>query len=312
MKKALFPALLLSLALLTGCTEDKPVATTVKPAGAETTAAAAPESTAMPSTGETAAAPVTTTAEPQPETTAAVTEAPVTEAPTEQPTQAPATEAPTEAPQRVDPWSLMGEASFDQGSYTDNVGNSYTYSYAIPCLLADTPDAKAVNADIDAFFGKMVREQKEGIEAGTSLSLSSVGYYGEVWGDVLSLVVMGHWDWEFTDYRVYCYDVSTGSRLDTAAVLDKMGITQADFLETCKARFRQCFEENYSSIPVEQRDTYGYNEALKTVDGPDYVNMDLMIYPSATGDLQVVAPIVSLAGAAYYFQVINSGLSAKN
>ncbi len=306
MKKMILPALVLSLALLAGCSDDKPATpgTTAK-SNTEATTTAAPAATTK------AAAPETTTAVP-------TTAAPVTEVPTEVPTaetetQAVTSEAPTEpTDERVDPWSLMGEASFDQGTYTDENGNSYTYSYDIPCLKADTPDAKAINADIDAFFGGMVQEAKQSIEKRLSLSLDSVGFYGEVWNDVLSLVVMGHWDWDFTDYRVYCYDVSTGCWLDTAGVLEKMGISQADFLDTCKTRFRQHFEENFGSIPEDQRENYGYYEALKTVDGPEYVNMDLMVYPNANGDLQVVAPIVSLAGAAYYYHVINLGVNELN
>lgn len=306
MKKIIALLLALLLSGLAACSDGKPADPSTSAArsttGADTTAAT---TTAVTTTAETV--PTTQTEAP------ASTEAPVTEPSTEavtEPSTEPSTEAPTEsAAPTVDPWSLMGESSFEQGSYTDENGNSYSYSYALPCLTADTADAKAINAEIDGFFGAMVREQLEGIQSGLSLSLLSVGYYGEVRDSVLSLVVIGHWDWSFDDYRVYCYDAATGSRLDTAAMLKKMGISEQDFLAACRTQFRAYFENMYKAIPADQRESYGYNDALARADSDEFVNMDLMAYPDANGDIVVIAPIVSLAGADYYYHPINLGLN---
>ena len=304
MKKILSLALVLILVLLAGCS-DKP---------------AVPSSTANPGPETTTAAPqpVTTTAEPVPVTTTAApattavptTEAPATAAPT---TEAPATQAPT-APtgEPVDPWSLMDESLFMQGAYTDSSENTYTYSYGLPCLAAETPDALAINAEIDEFFGGIVREQEEAMRENASLGCDHVGYHGEVWNNVLTLVVIAHWDWSFEDYGIYCYDTAAGRRLDTPALLEKMGVSQEAFLEACKTRFRETFEDMYKTIPEDQQEAYGYHDALARVDSPEFVNLELKAYPDANGDIVVIAPIVSLAGADYYFHAINLGINQAN
>ena len=43
---------------------------------------------------------------------------------------------------------------------------------------------------------------------------------------------------------------------------------------------------------------------LARVDGPEYVNLNLKVYPNANGQLVVIAPIVSMAGADYYYHPI--------
>ena len=245
--------------------------------------------------------------ESAPETTEPL---PFTE-PTETEPEAPDTEAPapsTEAPEPVDPWSLLEERSFEQGAYTDNIGNQYTYSYALPGIAGNSSGARAINAVIDNSFGDLIREAKREMEEGLSLGCPSVGYYAAVWEDILTLVVIAHWDWSFDDYGVYCYEVSTDRWLSGAELLERMGVSQEEFLESCRRQFRQTFKDQYAELPQENLADYGYYEALDRCDGDKYVNMELQFYPDETGDLVVIAPIVSLAGADYYYHPIHLGL----
>ena len=301
MKKTIALLLAVLLMLLTGCSGDGTAAgsSTGAHTEASSTEAAEPVTTAPETVSVT-------------ETTAPATTVPVTEAPTEIPTEA-STEAPTEpVGERIDPWSLMGELLFEQGSYVDEFENEDTYSYSLPILKADTPDAAAINQEIDEDFGSNVREAKQAMEAHQSLALFSVGYYGEVWQDVLTVVLISHWNSGFDQYGVYAYDVAAGRRLDTPALLEKMGVSQDDFLEACRTQFRRYFEEQYNGLPEDRREDYGYNAALERVDGPEFVNLDLMAYPDANGDIVVIAPIVSLAGADYYYHPIHLGLNGAN
>ena len=301
MKKAIVLLLCLLLLWMTGCSGGQTGDIFNRPTkpGTETTHAAAGT---LPTSAETTA-PAATPAPVNTVPTEALTQ-PSTAAPTEAPTQ-PVTEAPTAAPtEPLDPWTLMGESLFEQGSYTDEFGYQYSYSYALPCVNADTAGARDINAAIDSTFGTMIRQAKEGMEQHLTLALSSVGYYGAVWEDVLTLVVMGSWDWSFTDYGVYCYEASTGRVLDTPALLAKMGISQEAFLECCRVRFRAYFEDMYKDIPADQREEYGYSMFLSRVDGPEYVNLELKVYPNENGELVVIAPIVSMAGADYYYHPI--------
>ena len=314
--KKLFALLLLAALLCSavGCSDGGTTAPTFAGIGNET--ASRPEATTRaPETAAPTAAPATAApgteapATEAPATEAPVTEAPETEAPaTETPTAPPATEAPTEAPEPVDPWTLMEEPFFSQGTYEDALGNLSTYSYALPAIDADTPGAREINEDIDRVFGGMIREAEQAMEDHLSLAMYHVGYRGEVWEDVLTLVVMAHWDWSFEDYGIYCYDVTAGRRLDTPALLEKMGVSAEDFLEACRVQFRQFFEDMYSSLPVEQRTDAGYYDALNRTASPEFVNLELRAFPTAEGDIAVIAPIVSLAGADFYYHTIYLGI----
>lgn len=300
MKKLMILMMTAALLLFAGCAGSM-MPIIAPPSGAPTASATATTSTAA----STEAAPTGTT--PVPETTAAPA-SPTTEAPA---TVAAATEQ-TEPAEPVDPWSLMDKSMFEQGAYTDDLGNDYTYSYGLPCIKADTPAARAINRDIDETFGAHIREAEDAMDKGLSLGVVSVGYYGQVWEDVLTLVIIEHTDWAFDDYGVYCYEVSTGTWLSTPMLLEKMGVDSEDFLDICRQQFRQYFMDEYSEIPEDQRQAYGYYDGLNRVDTHRYVNLDLQTYPDVDGDLVVIAPIVSLAGADYYYHPIHLGLNGAN
>ena len=293
MKKIIVPLVLAVLLLLSGCAAgmlpmiELPSDTQDNPASAAaSTESAAPVTTAVPAT--TTEAISTATEMPIVETSSAATDP-----------------EPTEP---VDPWSLMGQSMFEQGTYEDEIGNDYTYSYGLPCITADTAGAQAITREIDETFGAHIREAKDAMEEGQSLGVISVGYYGQVWEDVLTLVIIEHTDWGFDGYGVYCYEVSTGTRLTTPLLLEKMDVDPDDFLDLCRLQFRQFYEDQYSEIPEDERTQYGYYDGLARVDTHQYVNLDLQAYPDADGDIVVIAPIVSLAGADYYYHPIYLGL----
>ena len=304
MKKILIFVIVSILLLAAGCSDEKkpadflPLTTAESAAATETTAVTQTEpmtATTAPETTVPTDAPISTQANTEPpDYTMTPTEAYLTE-------PRPSDELP---PEPVDPWSLMGESLLEQGTYTDLSGNTLSYSYALPCLTADTPAARDINAKIDEDIGSLIRENLGYTQEGVDAGLVSVGYYGEVWGNVLSMVIVLQWDWDYTDYAVFCYDTVAERWLDTPALLEKMGIPQDYFLCACKDTFRQRFKELFASVPEDQRAEYGYYTFLDRADGPEYVNLDLQVYPNAAGEVVVVAPIVSLAGADHYFQLI--------
>ena len=298
MKKLVVVFLAAVLLLTAGCV--MPIAVPVLPA--DSTA-----DTMVPTAAPTTEIPAETLTEAPTEPVTEVPTESVTEAPAEPSTEAPA-EPSTEAPAPVDPWSFMGELSFEQGTYKDDIGNVYTYSYGLPCILADTEGARAINADIEDIFGGQILSAHQDMEDKLSLYLIDTGYHGEVWEDVLTLIIVAHTDWGDDQYGVYSYEVSSGRWLRTRDLLDRMGIDQEEFLETCSVKFRAFFEDQYKGIPEDQRAAYGYDEFLARVDDELYVSMDLRVYPSETGELIAVAPIVSMAGADFYWHLIPLGI----
>ena len=201
----------------------------------------------------------------------------------------------------IDPWSLIESVSFEQGFYTDDLGNEVTYGYELVKVGTETPGAKAINEDIDRVFGGYIREAHKEMEEGLSLGIEHVGFNGHVWEDILTIEMIAHMDFEVTDIRPYCYDVYTCEWLGTADILRRMDVSQEEFLEACRQRFQAVYEERYQALPAEQRESSGYYEGLRRCSSDEFVNMELRIYPE-DGDIVVIAPIVSLAGADYYYE----------
>lgn len=279
MKKLLAAFLAIALLLSAGCAKTGP----------------------SPEPATTGAAPATTAA---PKTEPPATSAPEPLAPETEPAQT------TEAPEPIDPWSLFGSDSYVVGDYTDELGNEYSYSYDLPILLADTEGAQEINKALDERFGAMVRNEKENIEQELSIGIETVGYHGVVWEDILTLIVTAHgYNDDWTDYGVYSYEASTGRRLTTPMILEKMGVSEEVFLEDCRAIFQYRFAEKYSELTEEDRAQTGYNDMLARQITDEYVNLDLAVYPEE-GELMIVAPILSLAGPDFVYEVLPFGLNA--
>ena len=118
---------------------------------------------------------------------------------------------------------IITENYAEDGHYTDSLDNSWTYSYHVPQLTADTAGARAINAAIDEKFGDPVRGALKDMQQALSLGCVSVSWKSYRYEDVLSLVVKAEADWEFTDYAVYLYDAGRGVQLTTAELLEKLG-----------------------------------------------------------------------------------------
>ena len=71
--------------------------------------------------------------------------------------------------------SLITELYGEEGSYTDDVDNTYTYSYHVPQIDADTAGVQAVNKQIRAAFGTLVESELALMEQKASLTYVRVG-----------------------------------------------------------------------------------------------------------------------------------------
>lgn len=184
--------------------------------------------------------------------------------------------------------------SGEETSFSNLVEDYVTLEFAaVPYLNAQTEGANEINAEICEKYAYL-QNWSESDEVWSRISYEEV-----IWQDVVSIIIKSEEVYDFTDYEVYCYDHASGLRLDTAAVLEKMGISQDGFLEECHARFKEHFEEENAYMSEQTRELSGYYDMLAQED--ECVNMDLMVYPDKNGQLVVIAPIVNFAGAAYHY-----------
>lgn len=198
---------------------------------------------------------------------------------------------------------IITENYAEEGHYTDSLDNSWTYSYHVPQLTADTAGARAINAAIDEKFGDPVRGALKDMQQALSLGCVSVSWKSYRYEDVLSLVVKAEADWEFTDYAVYLYDAGRGVQLTTAELLEKLGVAQETFLDGLRRSAAAAFDEQGYINTTEG--VQWVQERSWTV-GAENVNTEAMVYADETGKLMAVLPVGSMAGAAWYYKVLEA------
>ena len=197
---------------------------------------------------------------------------------------------------------IITENYAEDGHYTDSLDNSWTYSYHVPQLTA-TAGARAINAAIDEKFGDPVRGALKDMQQALSLGCVSVSWKSYRYEDVLSLVVKAEADWEFTDYAVYLYDAGRGVQLTTAELLEKLGVAQETFLDGLRRSAAAAFDEQGYINTTEG--VQWVQERSWTV-GAENVNTEAMVYADETGKLMAVLPVGSMAGAAWYYKVLEA------
>lgn len=199
---------------------------------------------------------------------------------------------------------LVVEDFSAQDRYTDDCGNVMDYSYSIPRLDANTQGARAINAEIGKQTEELRQWAEEHEDGGYSISVYSLSYEVYVWQDVVSVVMKKSYYYDYTEYFVYCYDSATGRRLDTAELLEKLGVSEAIFLEACRTTFRERYEKNTAAMPEEERAQYEKEFPEMLPESEKFVNLELQAYPGEDGTLMTVAPITSWVGASYYYHLI--------
>ncbi|MEY8387416.1 hypothetical protein AALC17_08995 [Oscillospiraceae bacterium 38-13] len=126
--------------------------------------------------------------------------------------------------------------------------------------------------------------------------------------NILSLVVESHpVDWAWTDYYVYNISVPDGAVLSTQNVLSYCGLTDSLYKETAKQALYAFHFSCYGESIYERNDVAGMkyaDEALaKTISAENIAKA--LPFINDKGELCMVCPVYSIAGADYYYNVIN-------
>lgn len=191
-----------------------------------------------------------------------------------------------------------------QGAYTDACDNLCDYSYTLPRLKLDNEEAQAINGEIDEIYGAYVRRIQSRKDGDISLEYPEISYETAVWDDVVTIVISQYNSYDYVSYDVYCYDCTAKRRLDTPALLEKLGISQERFLEACRTTFRERYEKNTAAMPEEERAQCEKEFPEMLPESEKFVNLELQAYPGEDGTLMTVAPITSWVGATFYYHLI--------
>ncbi len=207
------------------------------------------------------------------------------------------------APKTISLSDVLSEAFSTEGAYADELGNGYNYSYHVPMLLIDSPDARRINKEMETLLMDCIDQEMENMDMQCSLTVPQCGYSAYLNGDALSIVLFIHSDFEYSEYACYNIDVRTGKELSNEELLSLSGHKYEDFLAIQKAALKRGFESLYGS------DDGGslYNDMLSLTLSEDNITLDCPVYLGSDCELRLIGKIYSFAGADYYFYPLSAG-----
>ena len=241
------------------------------------------------------------TAETQPETEPATVPETLPET---QPETLPETEPETEPVMDYTALTLEDcvKTGYEQvGSYTDDLGNDWAYSYYLPEITLDCPGAVEINETIRTEFQAEAEESLEYAAEGSSLIFGRMDYTAALKDGILSIMVQKDTMTDYIIYATYNLDLSTGKTTGREAVLAVFGMTETEFQEKVQARAEEIFLEHYGELTFPEDMDEFYNEQLEKTQTQ---NGDAPVFISPEGTLFAVINVYSLAGADYYPQTV--------
>ena len=165
-----------------------------------------------------------------------------------------------------------------EGIYTDSIGNEEAYSYHVPQIFADSPDADEINAEIAENFGKRVENQFHYMEGKHSISCWRTEWHAYWSGSQLFLLVKADVTGDWNEFGAYGYDFETDSRVTNEMILEQRGISEEEYLENLREAARSKFKTASSGIPADVLETSDYAELLErtmewqTLDEPMFID----------------------------------------
>lgn len=182
-------------------------------------------------------------------------------------------------------------------SSKDIVYTLYDKSY--PIINLDSSEIEDINDKIEQNY--------KGPDKPREFGLSEYNYYLN--NEILSLVISTEDNTGFYYYDVYNINVKTGKIVSNADLLKSKNIDEQSFLSKLPEYYKNKFMEVNSGATgiestIEGKNLYEeqYNKTIST----DNYNMQTQMFLDNNQKINIVAKIYSLAGADYYYHIINT------
>ncbi len=170
--------------------------------------------------------------------------------------------------------------------------------YHIPRIYIDGQRERAVNTRI---YGDISGWVSDG-------HASNVTYSWGRYGNLLCVVVQSSPDWEDWAYDVYTIDITTGQEVSEAQLLAAYGMDRTGFLAAAREALSLYWENNRSNFA---EDDPGYLESLISDTLQDSNVQKAMPYIDSRGELGLIAPVASPAGAESYLRLLALNTGAE-
>lgn len=185
------------------------------------------------------------------------------------------------------------------GSYTDGVGNTGRYSYALPLICGvDTEDAAAANDAVKDIFNNDIQPELEAMQDGVSLTVYNVGYEYVCYKGLTSVLISVDTDWGSSYYYCFNFD-EQGKAVSNSDLLERKGVGKDEFVQAAsKLMDEACglkdIPEDMSADAAQVRERTLSAENCST---------EMPMYLNSEGKLCFVGRVYSLAGADSYLHL---------
>ena len=279
--------------------ESETVETTADPNTVHVVRTPEPQFTAAPEGGSSADSP-SATAAPAPTASPAVAEpvgTPVVTVPTPQPTVAP---PPPVSEVSISSGSAVYSLVDRSGSYTDSLGNSYTYQYKVPAFGCTGPDTELLSEELYNALMPIVDRELAAMQNGSSLTVSRIDYSAYSNGRYVSVLCSMLYPDGSYGYKAVTLNADTGFRATNAELMQYAGISGEQFgtlaAQAAADKFVQLHGQPGDNVMLSQ----AYND---TVSASNFSSPQLFL--DGNGRLAFAAKIYSVAGASYYEYILS-------
>lgn len=204
--------------------------------------------------------------------------------------------APVTTPEPV----VIYDAMLNEGVYTDSLGNTWNYVFRIPAIQAAGSDATKLNQELFMALYPAVKDAQDAMAEGLSLGINGVDYQVFVKDQMVSIVAEIDTDWGFEEYHVANFDAASLSACSREQLLQKLGVTEEEFLHRAQNTVESYFEKSFSGIA---KDSMYQDRHDKSVD-PENFKSDCQLFINDEGALCMIVKIYSMAGADYYYHLM--------
>ena len=129
-------------------------------------------------------------------------------------------------------------------------------------------------------------------------------HWDSYWHDTMvSVVIEMESNMSFTDYYVCNYDFSMGRSVPNFELLQRYGLDYDEFITVMKEAAVKYYDDLFAEVPAEYKDTF-YQQQRDWTGSDENITVNLMMFIDENGDLAVVTPIGSIAGANWYYHIV--------
>lgn len=164
------------------------------------------------------------------------------EAPAAEETEAPAVEESAAPVEKPEVYYTLDES----GSYTDSVGNTYSYSYKIPAFTGGSEYAEQTNKSFEDTLRPIIENELDSMQKGLSLNVNSVICDVYESGDITSVLVSVQYPNDYVEYYTASMNTAENRGMNNADLAAALGIDEADLPDALRSAATAAVEKQYA------------------------------------------------------------------